>query len=510
MGESNKLSSEELAKLRQQRRQEAAQVSTPKPVPQEGTDEEAKEPEAEVSSKVITVTISEDRMKAMVCLSVPTGNETYTVPEIVAALRANRVVLGIKSDVIMDMINLGQYQEDTVVAEGTEVVQGVEGYYEWLVDMEKREKPDIREDGSVDYTSMNRLANVNEGDRIAVYYPAVQGEKGFDVCGAEKIPRIAKDQPQLRGKYIRYDDETREYFATMSGKISRNGNAIEILSVHEVNDDLNVKYGTVEFYGDIVINGNVESGATIRAGRNVTINGTVANAKVFAGGDIVLTKGAQAKSRISARGDVFADFIEYALVDAVGEVHANYIMNSDVKSSKKVFVDGAKGTVVGGYTHGLSGVEVRTSGNYNELRTELHAGFSDEDYMQYDNLNKREEAINSELADIVSEMTDLLKASSERGATQAQKDRIYELNIKKDAAYAQVDEIGKEKRELALKMAEGTNSYVEIRGDAFRNTTIGIDAAKLVLHQEESCVRFICKDDKIVRRPAHLNKREEA
>ena len=510
MAEGNKLSPEELAKLREQLKKEAANIEPPKPATEESTTEGESTPqvEEETSSKVITVEVSDDKMKATVRLSFPNMFEKYTVPEVIAALRANRVVLGIDSVAIDDMINLGHYEEDTVVAEGKEVVAGTDGYYEWLLDLEKRESPDIREDGTVDYTSMNRLANVGEGDRIAIYHPAIQGEKGFDVCGAERLPRIAKDEPQLRGKYIRFEADTNEYFATISGKISRNGNAVEILSVHEVNDDLNINYGTVEFYGDIVVNGNVESGAVIRAGRNVTINGTVSSGKVFAGGDIVLTKGVQAKSKISARGDIFADFIEYANVEATGEVHANYIMNSTVKSSKKVFVDGKKGSVVGGFTHGLSGVEVRTSGNYNEPVTELHAGFGEDDYGQYDRLVKREEAINNELAEIVSEMTELLKVSRERGATQTQKDRIYELNIKKDAAYAQVDEIGKEKRELATKMAAGTNSYVEVRGDAYRNTTIGIDAAKLVLQKEESCVRFICKNDMIERRPAHLDKKE--
>ena len=511
MAESNKLSPEELAKLREQLKKEAANIAAPNPVSEdtatEGEEAPAKE-EENTTSKIITVGISEDKMRATVRLSFPDMYEKYTVPEVIAALRANRVVLGIDSVAIDDMINLGHYEEDMVVAEGKEVVAGTDGYYEWLLDLEKRESPDIREDGTVDYTSMNKLANVGEGDRIAVYHPAIQGEKGFDVCGAERLPRIAKDQPQLRGKYLRFDPETNEYFATISGKISRNGNAVEILSVHEVDDDINVNYGTVEFYGDIVVNGNVDSGAVIRAGRNVTINGTVSNGKVFAGGDIVLTKGVQAKSKISARGDIFADFIEYANIEAAGEIHANYIMNSQVKSSKKVFVDGKKGSVIGGFTHGLTGVEVRTSGNYNEPITELHAGFAEEDYGEYNVLVKREESLNNELAEIVSEMTELLKVSSERGATQAQKDRIYELNVKKDATYAQVDEIGKEKRELAARMAAGTNSYVEIRGDAYRNTTIGIDASKLVLHKEECCVRFVCKDDKIERRPAHLDKRE--
>ena len=503
-----KLSPEELAKLREQLKKEAAQSGTGSAGVEVSAGGGAAA-EEKASSKIITVTVADDRMSASVRLSVPSNDEQYSVPEVIAALRSNRVVLGIKSDVIMEMINLGHYEEDMIVAEGTPEVPGVEGYFEWFVDLTKHETPEIREDGTVDYSAMNKLANINEGDKIAVYHPAVQGEKGFDVSGSEKIPRIAKDQPQLRGKYVRYDAETMEYFATISGKISLNGSAIEILSVHEVNDDLTINYGTVEFYGDIVINGNVESGATIRAGRNVTINGTVSSGKVFAGGDIVLTKGAQGKSRISARGDIFAEFIEYASVEAVGEIHANYIMNSEVKSAKKVFVDGKKGSILGGYTHGLSGVEVRNSGNYNEINTELHAGFSESDYMQYDNLVKKEEKINGEMATIVSELTELLKIAAERGVTQKQKDRIYELNAGKDEAYVRLDEINKEKKELAVKMSAGTNSYVEVRGDAFRNTTIGIDAAKLTLMREESCVRFICKNGVIERRPAHLEKSDE-
>ena len=220
MAESNKLSPEELAKLREQLKKEAANIAAPNPVSEdtatEGEEAPAKE-EENTTSKIITVGISEDKMRATVRLSFPDMYEKYTVPEVIAALRANRVVLGIDSVAIDDMINLGHYEEDMVVAEGKEVVAGTDGYYEWLLDLEKRESPDIREDGTVDYTSMNKLANVGEGDRIAVYHPAIQGEKGFDVCGAERLPRIAKDQPQLRGKYLRFDPETNEYFATISG-----------------------------------------------------------------------------------------------------------------------------------------------------------------------------------------------------------------------------------------------------------------------------------------------------
>ena len=449
--------------------------------------------------------IADDKMSATVCLANPGDEEQYTVPEIIATLRANRVVLGLKTDIVVGMVSGGLYDEDITVAEGKESVAGIEGYYEWFIDLEKKDKPEINEDGSVDYTSMNKLVSISEGELIAKYHPAVQGEKGFDICGGERVPRIVKEQPKLRGKYIQYNEDTMEYTATLAGKISRNGFNIEILSVHEVDDDLDNTYGNIEFYGDIVVNGNVDTGATIRAGRNVTINGVVAGGRVFAGGDVVLAKGAKSKSKVSARGDVFADFIEYATVDASGDIRANYIMNSEVRSSKKVLVDGSKASVVGGYTHGLSGVELRESGNYTEPRTELHAGFAPEDYQQFDILLKKETATNDELKEIIAEISDLLVDARDNGATPEKKDRIYELNVKKEAAYTTLDELGKEKKELVAKMEAGTNAYIEIKGDIYRNTRIYIDAAKLLIDKEESCVRFINKNDRIERRTAHLD-----
>ncbi len=505
MPENKKLTPEELAKLREQLKREAASLKVEKPSDPAAADANAPVKEEKKETKTITVEIAEDRMKATVRLAFPSGDEKYTVPEVIGALRANRVVLGIRTEAIMEMINLGHFEEDVVVAEGKEPELGEEGYYEFTLDMDKREEPDIREDGTVDYTSMNRLCNVAEGDRIAVYHPAIQGKAGFDVCGAEKIPKPMRDQPPLRSKHIRYDEQTLEYFATMAGKISRSGNNIEILSVHEINDNLDLTYGTVEFYGDIVINGNVEAGAVIRAGRNVTINGTVASGKVFAGGDVVLSKGAQGQSRISARGNIYAEFLEFSDVEAVGEIHANYLLNANVKSSQRVYLDGKKGSVIGGYTHGLQGVEVRSVGNYTEPKSQVHAGFAEEDYQKYNALNEKEEKINNELAEIIAEMTELLKASKERGATQKQKDRIFELNAKKDGSYATLDDIRGDKKILAQKMAQGNNAFVEVRQDACRNTTIGIDDLQLFLQKEESCTRYIRRNGMIERTPAHLN-----
>lgn len=497
MGEEGRLSPEELAELRKQLKNEASSEKKESSI----SGDESKEAEEISDNKVITVSISEDMMKATVRLAMPRGNATYVVPEIMAELRNKRVISGIQTETVMNMVSLGVYEEDIVVAEGKDVVQGTEGYYEFLIDMEKKTSPDIREDGSADYASMTRLINVAKGDKIAIYHPAVQGQKGYNVCGGELLPKYAKDLTPLRGKHIERNDDN-EYFATSDGKISRNDYNIEILDVYEINEDLDFTRGTIEFYGDMIVNGNVEAGVVIRAGRNLTINGTVGSAKIFAGGDVILSQGIQGndKGMISARGSVFSDFVEHATIESKSDIHANYFMNSKISAAGKVIADGLRGLILGGEVHGLMGVEVKNIGNVSEPISLVHAGFSLSDYERFANLSKKEKEINDNLAKVILEMSELLRVGRERGINQEQKNRIFELKRIKDEANLDIDRIISDKKELGEMMAISAGAYVAVKGTVYRNTTISVGVAKLFIDKNESFTKFISKNDLIEKR----------
>lgn len=503
---------EELEALREQMKKEAAQMqqesarkeagaSGDGDLAESGDDTEAESEEAS-TLKHITVEVAEDRMSAAVTLSAPGEGEKYTVPEVVAALRSVRVVLGFQPQDILELISAENYDEPCVVAKGKEVQPGVDGYFEFLVDLSEHNTPEIREDGTCDYSAMGRLANIREGDIIAKYHPAVQGVKGYDVMGAELLPKYAKDQTPLRGRDIEYDSETLEYRALVSGKISCTNNNVQILTVHEINDDIDMTIGKVEFFGDVVINGNVESGVVVRAGRNVTINGVVSGANIYAGGDIVLSKGVQGdnKSKISARGSVYANFIEYTEVEAQGDVFANSIVSSKINCNGKVIVEGTRGIILGGLTHGLKGVTLRTSGSGAEPLTEIHAGFRAEDYTRYMELANRVKELKSEAQETVETMSGLLMLGKKQGIHDSQKQEIFKLKSKKDEIYAQIEEIERDKKEISSKMAMGANASISIRGDIHINTIIEIDASILKITKDECFTKFVCRNSVIERK----------
>ncbi len=451
----------------------------------------------------IIVTISEDLMSASVILKCVDNNIEFTIEDIIGELRKNKVVIGYKMDELSKLVQEKQYDIETVVAEGKPVIQGEDGYYDFFFDINEKKTPVIREDGTVDYSAMGKLTNVQEGDLLARYIPSKPGKNGYTVTGAELIPKHIKDLSVLRGKNIERNEETNEYFAKTAGKISYSNGNIEILTVHEIQGDVDLITGTVEFYGDIVVSGNVEAGVMIRAGRNVTIEGTVSGARIFAGGDIILKKGIQGggKGKISARGSVFADFIEYTTVDAMVDVNANSIINSTVNVAGEIILKGKRGSLIGGYTHGLKGITISNSGNISETKTFIHAGFKEEDYQKTAQLLKEEQTLKKEVDTIIVTMTKMLqlrKLHPEK-FTKQHKALLLQLNSQKDNAYHRVDQIAKEKEELAKRMATGKNASITIKGDVHIGTTISIDVVQLAITRDESYVRFVCRNSEIER-----------
>ncbi|MCR5799867.1 MAG: FapA family protein [Lachnospiraceae bacterium] len=508
MGELVKLSAEELAKLREEIKKSAPVKSEEtvttemKVADNDFSVGKTAERNKKVSTKQVTVTIAEDKMSATVVLDDP-GEEEYTAAEIVGILRRNKVITGINSVEIIRMVNEKVYDKEVVVANGKPMEPGQEGYYEFMFDTEVHKTPVIREDGTADYAAVGRHQNVKEGDVVAVYHPAVQGQNGFNVCGMEIIAKFSKELPALRGQRIKRNDETNEYIATLSGKISLNDYNIEILDVHEINDNVTMLQGKVEFYGDIIINGDVENGVVIRAGRNVVINGTVGAASIFAGGDIILQKGIQGAGRgkVSARGNIFSDFVEYARVNAGLDIYANSIINSNIATSGSVIVSGKHGSIIGGDTHGLKGITANATGNLNEVKTVLHAGFLEEDYMEFSALMVSEKKKQTELENVVDEITVIIKSRAKGGTmTKAMKLGLLKLKEKKDQICTEIDEINEKKTDISRRMAEGNGASVTMRGDIYPNVYICIDTAKLRIARKESYTRYVCKNNMIERR----------
>ena len=64
-----------------------------------------------------------------------------------------------------------EYCEDVLVAKGTAPVQGKDAYIEYKFNTDRKAKPTLLEDGSVDFFNLNILNLCAEGQELAVLHP---------------------------------------------------------------------------------------------------------------------------------------------------------------------------------------------------------------------------------------------------------------------------------------------------------------------------------------------------
>lgn len=434
--------------------------------------------------------VDDDEMTAWLYLAPPDKGQIYTKGELITYLEKSGVVKGYHSSNLSAMIKKKVYDREILVAQGAESVAGKDGYFEYLFSPEEYGVPKIREDGSVDYTNINALQNVRKGDKVAIYHYAVQGTDGYTVRGAEMKAVPVRDLPPMRGKGILRENNI--YYAQSDGKIEVKDGKVDIQNVHEIMGDVNMIIGKVEFFGDVIINGNVDSGVTIRAGRNIEIHGTTGSASLFAGGDVVLSRGIQGGGRISARGSVFADFIENTTVEAGGTIQSNTILNAHVSAKDKVIATGKKGVIIGGYAHGLKGVEVVAAGNEMEVKTILHCGYEAEAYERLLDVKRRENQTKEKLSELVETMTEALREKRTRGAnapatTEA---KLSEWNKLKDQYFEMLDKIGRERETLEETMEESKGACIKVDGNLYRNVIISVNAEQMVMDRSTCFMKY--------------------
>lgn len=429
------------------------------------------------------ITISEDSMQAFLFLQPKPNGERYDREELKEHLRAEGVVSGFHESNLAAMAKKKVYNREVLVAEGVPPVQGTPGHYDYEIETEDYTKhPRIREDGSVDYQSMNLLQNVQEGQVLAVYHAAVQGTDGEDVRGRRLRADPCRELPALRGRGIALKEDTEKptYIAQTEGKLIFRDDQIEICNVHEIKGDVDILIGKVEFFGDVVIDGNVAAGTIIRAGKSLTISGTVESADIYAGGDIILRRGVQGneKGRIRSRGNVYADFLEHCTVEARGNVMANYILNSEVAADGEVTATGKRGMILGGYVHGFQGIKAMCVGSDKEIKTILHAGCEQKVYDQNVE-NRREEAeIMKQLEEMEDRAEILRKQLSIRSKDQTLIRECNELLQEREKLTERAKQLQAEKQQLQKQLEEGRQSAIRVEDKLYAGSVISVNNAQ--------------------------------
>lgn len=451
------------------------------------------------------VRVSEDGMQAWIYLNSPLeGEEDYSYETVISFLNQNGVVRGIDTHAVQNIVSRHIYGCEALIAKGTEAIKGRNGYYDYYVSQNDHKRPQIRSDGTYDYSGMARLTGVHKGDRICEYRHAIAGMEGFDVRGNELHVSPTTELPPLSDRGICKDEISDAYYATIDGNIDLIDGKIDIKSIYEQNGDLTGNDSKLEYLGDVHIKGNVEDGAVIHASRHIIVEGIVGNATLNAGGDIVAIGGIRGSDRavITSGGNVYAETIEQADVEAGGTVRANSFVNSNVSSGGFVMAEGRYGAIVGGKIKGLCGINAKTIGDEYNVVTIVMAGYSGDDYDKYLEFSDKEKETSERLSEIMNEIKLIMKdLRIGKIAERSQADyRIDELNREKDECFTKLDNYRFDKKQYEMIIEIGKGRSICASEAVYGGVIVDIEGATFRVPADTGYVKYQNVGGKIVSR----------
>lgn len=292
-------------------------------------------------------------------------------------------------------------QGEFLVAEGSLPINGKDSTVEILVDQKARAGLE-REDGSIDFRQMNFVPNVLAGEIVARHNPPTLGVVGKNLLG-KKLKAVDGIRLLTVGENIevKEEDGVELYCATIDGMFSQTGTKISVLHHLPLEGDINYRTGNIDFAGEVFVNGSVKTGFSVKATGNITIaNGVEFGAEVVSLGDIIVGEGIVGKdTRVIAQGSVRAQFIHEATAIAQKDVMVgNSSYHAYVRAGDMVKVEKSKGSrggsIIGGQTWALTGIDVHFAGSYSGTQATLVVGVDPEQVNKIEKLERSIEECN--------------------------------------------------------------------------------------------------------------------
>ncbi len=442
------------------------------------------------------VKVSADEMEASIYLPYIPG-KSYTISDIRQVLTQAGVTDGIKEATIEKIVDIQVCNKEVVVAAGAREVPGEEGYFDYNFNCDCNNKPQVMPDGSVDYWSIHNIETVVEGQVIAVYHPATAGQDGYTVRGRKLLAKRGRELPPLKGKGFERANDNLTYVASITGKIERQGERIQILPVYEIFGNAELNHGNIEFKGDLVIHGNIEAGLKIRTNGNLTVDGVVESCEIEAKKEVILRSGMLGGS-IKAGASISAKFFENTTVEAAENITVDAFVNSTVKAGKMISVSGKRGKIIGGSVYAVEGIEATDIGNDAEIGTNVAVGLDREVSLKIGEYIKKIEETTALLDKVRLALKKFETLEQERGVSFREDPRRVSLLRERIRAEATLAADKAELAKLEHDVERSQYAMIQVLHTVYPGVDVGIDSMKVRVKEQQDRVEFVKRQGKIV------------
>ncbi|MDH4273472.1 MAG: FapA family protein [Gammaproteobacteria bacterium] len=345
-----------------------------------------------IADAVVSIDISKNKLEAYLTIEKAKGGQRVTLEDVLDKMKREGLKYGVIAEAVKKAVAAGEANHE-VIAKGHGPVHGERAKFIVLIKEAADRRPNVKEDGSVNYRDILNISTVKEGEPLMRRMPATRGVKGKDVKGRELVAKDGKDVPySSRLKNVKFSEDDKNILvAAMAGQpvIETDGMSVDpTLSV----DKVDISTGNLEFDGTVIIRGDVLTGMQVKVTGEVHIGGMVEASRVEAGGDIIIAGGVIGRGEVRddegkqnesaavlmSNGQIQARFVENALVKSAKDVIIkDLVSHSEVLAEGRVIIGGkgaTKGQIIGGIVEGYGGVEAINMGTAGGVSTKIRIG----------------------------------------------------------------------------------------------------------------------------------------
>ncbi len=454
------------------------------------------EPEAEGEQLVLDARpwfhLSSDKIYAWMLIFPPVGKGAEVTRDMIyQALAAQGVSFGLNT-ALLDRAahDRDRYFNLYLVAVGKPAFDGRNGNIVDNFPREIQRALEVNEFGQVDYTALNMICNVEEGQEICRLIRPTEGDPGRTVTNQEVPAKSGKSVPLPKGRNTEISGDGDALLASMPGHVEFSGSTFQVKPVLDIDGDVDFSTGNIKFVGDVNIKGDVLSGFSVKAMGNIYVGGVVeTGSTVEAGGDLTVVKGilGDGTTVIRAGRCIFAKYIENATIFVRENLQTDCIVNGRIYCDGEVLIRSGRGSIIGGRVWAAKRVSASAIGAKSEVKTSISLGGMPCATLEKDLVRKKLASLASELEKLEAQLDSPAKASL-MGKLRM-KSSMSELRLK------QLEEELDSAREEQKNQKEQEGGRMEC-GVAYAGTEISIGDQFLRLRQEtHQCVAKLLCDE---------------
>lgn len=210
------------------------------------------------------------------------------------------------------------------------------------------------------------------------------------------------------GRNTKLTEDRTLLISQKTGHVTFANGKFQVDPILKINGNVDNNTGNLDYDGDVLIAGDVRNGFSVKATGSVDIRGSVEGAEISAQGPIIIASGVSGNGRgtLYSESYIKCRYLEHCNVTAKGNVYAESIINSKVKSSQDIVVTAGIGVIIGGSLLATNNISAKIIGSkVRRLVTELIIANIPKDVEESTRLTRELEQLHHNLAEIRKNIT---------------------------------------------------------------------------------------------------------